>query len=367
MPGASWRPWTRLRRPGCRIGAAGGRHPAAPAAVSSMSAAALPWRGSVQRDHRPWPSPRLRYLQLPQDLSEHPWLGTGNHRAVRREPDPKVPGALRLIVPLSIRGNTADIVGCEAAAEDEPPPHPRGQPPRSTADADLGHPGTRRPLRRPSNGRSCSATSAASTFSFFLICTIVGVDTIATVAQGGGQAFHLDDGLRGGVLVSQALLFAELGSAFPEEGGPDHWYRLAFGHLARAAADLPVLDHQPGVDRGPARRSPGIRPPSRCSSTTARTCPRRCGSSSPSRSLVVHPAAIMLFSKASGRRPSRLAGFIALGVFHPLGHRLCVEARRARPGREQLPPVTRADWCCWSASCCSTSSASSCPAAPGRR
>ena len=24
---------------------------------------------------------------------------------------------------------------------------------------------------------------------FFLICTIVGVDTIATVAQGGGQAF----------------------------------------------------------------------------------------------------------------------------------------------------------------------------------
>jgi amino acid transporter len=34
--------------------------------------------------------------------------------------------------------------------------------------------------------------------------------------------------------VPQALLFAELGSAFPQEGGPYYWTRLAFGHLAGA-------------------------------------------------------------------------------------------------------------------------------------
>jgi amino acid transporter len=34
--------------------------------------------------------------------------------------------------------------------------------------------------------------------------------------------------------VPQALLFAELGTAFPQEGGPYLWTRLAFGHLAGA-------------------------------------------------------------------------------------------------------------------------------------
>ena len=34
--------------------------------------------------------------------------------------------------------------------------------------------------------------------------------------------------------VPQALLFAELGAAFPQEGGPYYWTRLAFGHLAGA-------------------------------------------------------------------------------------------------------------------------------------
>ncbi|MFI5064870.1 MAG: amino acid permease [Streptosporangiales bacterium] len=54
---------------------------------------------------------------------------------------------------------------------------------------------------------------------FFLICTIVGVDTIATVAQGGGQAFTWMMAFAVVFFVPQALLFAELGSAFPQEGG----------------------------------------------------------------------------------------------------------------------------------------------------
>jgi len=69
---------------------------------------------------------------------------------------------------------------------------------------------------------------------FFLICTIVGVDTIATVAQGGGQAFTWMMVFAVVFFVPQALLFAELGSAFPQEGGPYLWTRLAFGHLAGA-------------------------------------------------------------------------------------------------------------------------------------
>jgi amino acid transporter len=69
---------------------------------------------------------------------------------------------------------------------------------------------------------------------FFLICTIVGVDTIATVAQGGGEAFTWMMIFAVLFFVPQAMLFAELGSAFPMEGGPYYWTRLAFGHLAGA-------------------------------------------------------------------------------------------------------------------------------------
>lgn len=69
---------------------------------------------------------------------------------------------------------------------------------------------------------------------FFLICTIVGVDTIASVASAGGEAFTWMLVLAVVFFVPQALLFAELGSAFPQEGGPYIWTRMAFGHLAGA-------------------------------------------------------------------------------------------------------------------------------------
>src|SRR5579859_1209594 len=69
---------------------------------------------------------------------------------------------------------------------------------------------------------------------FFLICTIVGVDTIATVAQGGCEAFTWMMIYAVVFFIPQALLFSELGTAFPQEGGPYYWTRLAFGHLAGA-------------------------------------------------------------------------------------------------------------------------------------
>src|SRR6202453_4323939 len=71
-----------------------------------------------------------------------------------------------------------------------------------------------------------------------LICTIVGVDTIASVAEGGGQAFTWMMVFALVFFVPQALLFAELGTAFPQEGGPYLWTRLAFGHLAGAVNDF---------------------------------------------------------------------------------------------------------------------------------
>jgi glutamate:GABA antiporter len=69
---------------------------------------------------------------------------------------------------------------------------------------------------------------------FFLVCTIVGVDTIASVASSGGEAFTWMIVFAVTFFVPQALLFAELGTAFPQEGGPYLWTRLAFGHLAGA-------------------------------------------------------------------------------------------------------------------------------------
>jgi len=69
---------------------------------------------------------------------------------------------------------------------------------------------------------------------FFLVCTIVGVDTIASIAGAGGEAFTWTLIYAVIFFVPQALLFAELGTAFPQEGGPYLWTRLAFGRLAGA-------------------------------------------------------------------------------------------------------------------------------------
>ena len=69
---------------------------------------------------------------------------------------------------------------------------------------------------------------------FFLVCTIVGVDTIGAVASYGAEAFTWLIVLALVFFIPSALLFAELGTAFPEEGGPYVWTRLAFGRLAGA-------------------------------------------------------------------------------------------------------------------------------------
>ena len=66
---------------------------------------------------------------------------------------------------------------------------------------------------------------------FYLICTVVTIDTIGAVASHGAQGFTWLLFLALLFFLPFALLVAELGSAFPQEGGQYVWTRLAFGRL----------------------------------------------------------------------------------------------------------------------------------------
>lgn len=68
------------------------------------------------------------------------------------------------------------------------------------------------------------------------IAAVISIDTIGTVAAGGGTAFVAMLALVLLFLVPYGMLFAELTSSFTEEGGPYMWVRLAFGRLAGAIA-----------------------------------------------------------------------------------------------------------------------------------
>jgi amino acid transporter len=66
---------------------------------------------------------------------------------------------------------------------------------------------------------------------FFLVCTLVGLDTIGTVASNGAQGFTWLIFLVPVFFIPYALLTAELGSTFSEEGGPYVWTKLALGRF----------------------------------------------------------------------------------------------------------------------------------------
>jgi amino acid transporter len=66
---------------------------------------------------------------------------------------------------------------------------------------------------------------------FFLICTIVGLDTLGAVANFGAQSFVWLLFLSIFFFVPYALLTAELGAAFPEEGGSYIWTKLSLGRF----------------------------------------------------------------------------------------------------------------------------------------
>ncbi len=64
---------------------------------------------------------------------------------------------------------------------------------------------------------------------FFLICTIVGLDTLGAVASYGAQAFIWLIFLGVFFFLPYAMLTAELGSTFRDEGGSYIWTKLSLG------------------------------------------------------------------------------------------------------------------------------------------
>lgn len=69
---------------------------------------------------------------------------------------------------------------------------------------------------------------------FFLVCTLVGLETIGSVASNGAEGFTWLIFLGLAFFIPYALLTAELGSTFTEEGGSYVWTRLAFGRKVAA-------------------------------------------------------------------------------------------------------------------------------------
>lgn len=66
---------------------------------------------------------------------------------------------------------------------------------------------------------------------FFLICTIVGLDTLGAVSSYGAQAFVWLIFMGVFFFLPYAMLTAELGSTFRDEGGPYVWTKMAMGRL----------------------------------------------------------------------------------------------------------------------------------------
>lgn len=72
--------------------------------------------------------------------------------------------------------------------------------------------------------------------TLFTLCAFVGLDTLGIVAAGGGQGFLWLAVLAVLFVLPYALLMAEVGSAFTEEGGPYEWVKLAFGRFQGSLA-----------------------------------------------------------------------------------------------------------------------------------
>src|SRR5581483_7853276 len=66
---------------------------------------------------------------------------------------------------------------------------------------------------------------------FFTLCAFVGLDTLGIVANNGGEGFTWLLVLALAFVLPYALVMAEVGSAFTQEGGPYEWTKLAFGRL----------------------------------------------------------------------------------------------------------------------------------------
>src|SRR5215469_2183909 len=72
----------------------------------------------------------------------------------------------------------------------------------------------------------------------FTACAIVGLDSVAFAAEAGAQAITWLVISLVVFMIPYGMLTAELGSAFPVEGGPYEWARMAFGRPAGAVTAI---------------------------------------------------------------------------------------------------------------------------------
>ncbi len=71
-----------------------------------------------------------------------------------------------------------------------------------------------------------------------MLCALVGLDTVGAVSSDGAQAITWLLFMAIFFFVPYALLCSELGTTFPEEGGPYVWVKLAFGRLPAGITTL---------------------------------------------------------------------------------------------------------------------------------
>src|SRR3954447_23262668 len=71
---------------------------------------------------------------------------------------------------------------------------------------------------------------------FFIVAAVISIDTSGLMASGGGEGVVWASFLALAFLVPYALVFSETSAAFPAEGGPYYWVKLAFGRAWGAVA-----------------------------------------------------------------------------------------------------------------------------------
>ncbi|MCX6449960.1 MAG: amino acid permease, partial [Actinobacteria bacterium] len=74
--------------------------------------------------------------------------------------------------------------------------------------------------------------------TLFIVAAIISLDTIATIATGGAQSLFWAIFVAFTFLIPIAMLMAETGSAFPEEGGLYQWVKFAYGRLTAGIASV---------------------------------------------------------------------------------------------------------------------------------
>ncbi len=97
------------------------------------------------------------------------------------------------------------------------------------------------------SGRDLNPTLRRVDVFAVLVCALVGVDTLGAVSAYGPQGLLWMALVAVIFFLPYGLLTAELGSAFPQEGGPYVWTKLAFGKFAAGINQFFYL--QSGVDR----------------------------------------------------------------------------------------------------------------------